>query len=441
MKKKRYIFLLLFVISGLAFSLFILSNQSQPTDAKEEKETVIDNFEEIGSITVRANENVELMQNQDGWKLKHADREQNDEKIAQFIETMKNLEGKETTIAKKTVNLDFPKVTVVFENDNGSIQQVSIGQMSPAQNEYYVHHKEKDRIYLVDRAAVETIPLKPGTLLDSNIISIKPEQVNEIFIDNGTEKIELTQDSPFSVEEAMAHISGWYVKEPFHSMYSVKYSRMEAILTGLKNLKKVDIVEDNSLLGEVDFRITFRTDNHSETLLIGNPAANQHYYAKLEGTEEVFTIETRELDPFSVPSFDLIDHFVHILPLQAVNGLKVESSTFNWTITSHTKGEKETSVYTVNNKEIPTDVLREAYKGLAGLSFDKKAEGMQEYGERELTITYMTENDNESSDKIDFYSIDDQYFVFQKNNEGIDFIIEKAKVYQALEGINQILPE
>src|SRR5699024_6807473 len=249
------------------------------------------------------------------------------EKMNLFIESMKEMTGEEAEVETKDVNLDFPNVTVAFTNEEEEIQRVAIGQLDTQQERYYVEHKEKETVYLVDRTVIETIPLQKEALFNNQILSMSSESVEEIQINNGTEEILVNKTSPFSEEESLAHISGWYMHKPYNGIYSIAYSKMEAIVLGIDQLEQSETIMDEGNYGftDSDFSIAFSDGDISETLSIGNPAANNHYYAKLGGTEEVYTIPTELLDAYSYQAFDMIDHFVEILALEAVSGLVIET--------------------------------------------------------------------------------------------------------------------
>ncbi|SER51268.1 protein of unknown function [Gracilibacillus ureilyticus] len=443
MRKKWIIFLLIAVIVGASTVLFIITDRNKDTDAKESPVNILDDFDQIITINVTAmGEEIELKRDEGTWNVQNVERKQNNNKVTSFVEAMNELEGDQVEISRESVKFDSPEVTVAFQGKDGSQQTIAIGQLHSDGKKYYIQHVEKNEIYLVDRELVETIPLQSAMLLDSAILTISPSEVENIIIDNGTEQYHLTKESPYSKQESLAHISGWYVKEPYHSVYSVAYSKMEAILAGMEQLQKTEIVDDVSKLGEVDFRITFQTSGHTETLLIGDPAPDQKYYAKLEGTEEVFTIGTRTLDPYSHPPFELTDHFVHIVPLEYIQSIEVTSSEHNWIITGTSEAHELNEdgefnkQFTVNDNAVSTEAVQEAYKSLAGLSFDSVVKNESNIAEnKELTITYNTG----SQYVIDFYSMNDTYFSYQKNNEGFDFLIEKEKVYKALDEIEQVL--
>ncbi|MFC4388792.1 DUF4340 domain-containing protein [Gracilibacillus marinus] len=441
MKLKPIILIVLFIVV-LSVIFFIITNNKE-SDEEVTTEQIVEDFNQLTNIQVRANENVQLEKKENTWKVKEVEREQDDEKVQYFIEAMQYLTGEKTTIDKKLVNLDFPKVTVVFTDNENKMQRVSVGQMDATASKYYVNHMEKDQIYLVDRNAIESIPLKPTSLLDNSIITLKSNELEEVVIDNGTEQIVLNKSSFYTELESLAHISGWYVHKPFHSTYSMSYSQTEQLLNGIEPLQKVEVIEEQSEIGEVDFTITFKSKEKEQTLQIGNPAANQHYYAKLEGNDQIFTLTNESLVPFSYPAFDMIDHFVHIVPLQAIQSLQVESNQVNWTLTGEKTNvdadDKELSSYSfaINGKEMDTEALQESYKHFAGLTFDKQVENFDKEGKDALyTITYSTNADEDTI--LTFYEYDDTYLAFEKNKNGVDFIVKKAKLAQALESMNKL---
>ncbi|WP_170862660.1 DUF4340 domain-containing protein [Gracilibacillus kekensis] len=440
MKKSRIMLFIVLAIACLSILLFVLiySNE-ESADGEEKVETLIDDFEAVSEINVLANENVTITKKNEEWVLENVDQELDSEKLSSFFTAMKEMSGESVEVEKKNVNLDFPKVTVSFSNNNGQVQRISIGQMHEKKDQYYVEHREKQEIYLVDRNAIETIPLKPEDLLNNKILSISSKDVNEIEIDNGTEHIVVSNESPYSEKEALAHVSGWYMHEPYHGIYSISFSKMQEMILGVDALEKVEKVSAGKDYGmeHSDFTVRFSSDNETETLRIGEPAADNQYYVSIEGQEDVYTLPTELLNPYSHPSFDMIDQFVHIVAFEAVASLTIETNdteaTFTMDHITNAEEEVETTVFR-NDYQLDTEAFRDNYKQLVGLTFDQKYEGEELEDAAEITINYEIEEEQENNfHQISFTSVSEDYYAIEKNeNHRIDFVIEKEKVKQAV---------
>ncbi|QGH33965.1 DUF4340 domain-containing protein [Gracilibacillus salitolerans] len=446
MKKTRTLIYVIISIVALSVLLFVLVNGNQKTnDADGKAENLIENFEQVTDINVFASENISLMKAEQGWQLVDAENEIDTDKMESFLLAMEEMTGKAVDVDKKNVNLDFPKVTVSFTDQQGDSQKISVGQMRGQGDQYYVEHKEKQSIYLVDRSAVEMIPLQRVALLNNKILTVTSEDVTDITIDNGTEVIQLSKESPFSEKEALAHLSGWYMHKPYQNVYSVAFSNTEEMVVGVDGIEHVEIVngEDDYGLADSDFSIVFSNGEKEEKLIVGEPAANNQYYVQVEGEEVVYKIPTELLDPYSHQAYDMIDHFVHIVSLEVIDELSIETpeDKVHYTMEHEKNAEEEIETTVFRDEiELEIDAFRDDYKQLAGLTFDQAYNGESVEDEPEVMITYLItdENDEVMENSIEFRAISDTHYAIIKNNSSeIDFTVQKDKLHQAIERVIQ----
>ncbi|SFL52039.1 protein of unknown function [Gracilibacillus orientalis] len=442
MKKTRTLIYVLISIVGLSVLLFLLVNANQDTnDTDEDSTQLIERFEQITNIDVLASENTSLTKTEQGWQVVDAENEVDTNKMDSFLLAMEEMTGEAVEVDKKNVNLNFPKVVVSFTDQEGETQKIAVGQMHEQGEQYYVEHQEKETIYLVDRSSVEMIPLQRVALLNNKILTVTSEDVTEMKIDNGKEVIQLSKESPFSEKESLAHISGWYMHKPYQNVYSVAFSNAEEMVVGVDGIEQVETVNGEGDYGfaDSDFSIVFSNGEKDEKLVVGDPAADNQYYVKVEGKEEVYTIPTDLLDPYSHQAYDVIDHFVHIVSLEVIDELSIETPEDQVTYTMEHEETAEDVVETTvfrEGEELETEVFRDDYKQLAGLTFDEVYNGQQVDEEPEIIISYLiTDENNETIENtIEFRAISDTHYAIIKNNSNqIDFTIEKDKLQQAIE--------
>ncbi|WP_018931112.1 DUF4340 domain-containing protein [Gracilibacillus lacisalsi] len=439
MKKTSILIYVIISIVALTVLLFVLVNQDKK-ETEAESDQLIDDFEQVTAIDVLASEDISLMKSDQGWQVEGAEEQEDTDKIDSFLLAMEEMTGEAVEVKKKNVNLDFPKVVVSFMDQQDDRQRIAIGQMHDQGDRYYVEHKEKETIYLVDRSSVEMIPLQRIALLDNKILTISSQDITEIEIDNGTEVIQLNKESPFSEKESLAHLSGWYMHEPYQHVYSVAFSNAEEMVVGVDGIEQVETVDgdDQYGLADSDFSIIFSNGEEEEKLIIGDPAANNQYYVQVDGKEEVYKVPTELLDPYSYKAYDMIDHFVHIVSLEVIDELTIEtpedSVQYTMDHEENTEEEVETTVFH-DGKELEIDTFRDDYKQLAGLTFDQAYKGETVKDEPEVMINYLItdENNQPIENTIAFHAISDtDYAIIKNNSSEIDFTIKKDKLHQAI---------
>ncbi|WP_208586546.1 DUF4340 domain-containing protein [Gracilibacillus suaedae] len=439
MKKTRILIYVIVSIVALFVLLFVLVDQDKK-ETEAESDHLIDDFEQVTAIDVLASEDISLTKTDQGWEVEDAEEQEDTDKIDSFLLAMEEMTGEAVEVEKKNVNLDFPKVVVSFMDQQGDTQKIAIGQMQAQGDRYYVEHKEKETIYLVDRSSVEMIPLQRLSLFDNKILTISSQDITEIEIDNGTEVIKLNKESPFSEKESLAHLSGWYMHEPYQHVYSVAFSNAEEMVVGVDGIEKVETVDgdDQYGLADSDFSIIFSNGEEEEKLIIGDPAANNQYYVQVDGKEEIYKVPTELLDPYSYKAYDMIDHFVHIVSLEAIDELTIETpeDRVHYTMDHEENAEEEmkTTVFH-DGEELDIDSFREDYKQLAGLTFDQAYNGETVKDKPEVMISYLItdEGDQSVENTIAFHAISDTHYAIIKNDSSkIDFTIKKDKLHQAI---------
>lgn len=441
--KKSKIIVITVAIIVISMILTIVMNMRASSD-KEETVEHVELFTDLGEIQafrVLANEKVEATKIKNSWEVDGIEQKLEAEKLDALIHTIRNLKGKEVAIARKDVHLDFPNVTVELTDDDGSTESFSVGQLNNNQTKYYVEHRETQTIYLVDRQYIETIPLKPSDLMDQGLVTIPINELVEIVIFNGTEEIVLKRDAPYTEEEKIAHISGWYMWKPYEGIYSVTFQAMEEIYQGIPELKLSNVVQDDTETGieESDFHITFRSKTEEETLFIGNPAKNNHYYISREDHNETMTINTELLAPFSKQSFDMIDKFMHIVALEVTKDIKIKTSqkTYHLEIEQQNDG----LAITLNNQEIEDNAFKKVYPYLAGLTFDTYVGNQTSSNNADIEIAYTieTEEKGELTERIALIPINNESYLIQKEMGASEFSIRKEKIEETLKQLDDLL--
>lgn len=373
-------------------------------------------------------------------------------KIDQVVSIIFSLSGhsKEAELSTDETFSTEEERSITLLNQSGIKEKLTIGNKNDDGTFYYVKLSDSDEIYEVAAQLIEALPSGEEDLFDRSVVQITSEQVRNINIYNGIQTIELAPTSPFSEEEVRTNLSGWYMHKPYSNIYSVKYNPMSEMIYGIKDIEWLEIVDESAEnleeygLTDVNFKITFSSDNEEETILIGSPATNQSYYAKLADDGKVFTVDNSALHPYSFQAFDLVERFVKIISLDVLKQLEIQTNEEDYVITVDQVDDgnepESNAVFKINDQQIEDEeVFRDLYVEIVGLSVDQEVDDAT-YTTPEVTMSYtiMDGDDDEKEIVVELVHYDEEnYAVFI--DEQADFLVKKDQFSQVVESITEHL--
>lgn len=459
--KKVSIVIALILIIGLLFVFLDKKNsdddfEADPNLEQDEQTTLFwseADFNEIHLINEHEEEIVLLKNEQGNWDPATPLAENvNLNKLDQAVSIIFSLSGhsKEVELSTDEVFTAEEERSITLLNQSGIKEKLTIGKKNDDGTFYYVKLLESDEIYQVATQLIDALPASQEDLFDRSIVQITSEQVREIIINNGIQTIELAPISPFSEEEVRANLSGWYMHKPYNNIYSVKYNPMSEMIFGIKDIEWLEIVEEAADdleqygLVDVNFEITFSSDDEEETILIGAPATNQSYYAKLADDDKVFTVDNSALHPYSYQAFDLVEKFVKIIALDVLIELDIQIGNENYLVTVDQMNDNLTEsdsdlIYKINDQQLEEDIFRELYVTLVGLSFDEEVDDAT-YNTPEVTMSYtiIDGDDGEKEITVELVDYDEEnYAVFLEGQA--DFLVKKESLSQVIESMQEHL--
>lgn len=441
----------------LIVALVILQNRQESTTDELTNNSPIEQQVSIFPDDFDVKEIHLQLRNKDAIVLNKGDRDEWDvlnakEKISQFKvdKTVYLIQGmigfSDDSITLEEAGLVENAKTIKFIDQSGQEKTLNIGQRD---NETFTYHvafdDDEQMIYRVNAQLIDELPRTLADLHDRSVVSIKPQDVNKITIQNSIQTIELIPESPYSEAEMRTNLSGWFMHQPYQHVYSVKFDEMENMIYGLNYLEWEKIINDDGSnleeygLTDSNFIITFQSDEYEDTIIIGAPATGTTYYAMMEDDQRVFTIDNQVLHPYSYQAFDLIEKFVKIIAIDDLKGMQIHDNDHNFDITIDHDENKDHPTFHINGQEIEDQDFRNLYKVIAGLSVSSVANDAV-YDTPEATMTYVI-HDKTSDEKIieiDFVDYDqDNYAVFINNQA--DFLVKKDDFKHMINEVNNQL--
>lgn len=408
-------------------------------------------FNEIHLTNEGENSEIILVKNEQGnWDTAEPLEEKvNLNKLDQAVSIIFSLSGnsKEVKLSVDDTFTEEKERSITLINQSGIKEKLTIGKKSDDGTFYYVTLLDSEEIYQVAADLVDALPTGPEDLFDRSIIQITSEQVSKIKIYNGIQTIELAPSSPYSEEEVRTNLSGWYMHEPYSNVYSVKYNPMSEMIYGIKNIEWIEIIDESDSdleeygLTDVNFEITFSSDSEEETILIGAPATNHSYYAKLANDDKIFTIDNRALQPYSYQAFDLVEKFMKIIALDVLKQLEIQTEDKNYIIAvDQIDAENDSeinAIFKINDQQIEDEVFRDLYVEIVGLSVDQEVDNAT-YHTPEITMSYTILDSNIGEKEILVELVDydeDNYAVFLEGQA--DFLVKKADFSQVIKSTDE----
>lgn len=290
---------------------------------------------------------------------------------------------------------------------------------------------------------LDKLPAVTQNSQEKSVFQIATDKVNEIIISTGVEKIKLLPNSPYSEEEVRTNLSGWFMHGPYKNVYSVKFNKMSDMLYGLEDIKPEKMIDehDGNLdelgLTNVDFKITIRSGDSEETILIGAPANSESRYAKLETDDRIFTINSAALEPYSYQAFDIVEKFVKIVAIDVLKQLTIQYLDQVLVITVEHQADVESGFSVeINGNKVEGNKFRQLYKTIAGLSVVEAIEDAK-YDTPTATMIYtiLDSQTGEKDVKVEFVPHNDKSFAVFIDNKA-DFLIEKEKFFEMIDEIH-----
>lgn len=434
--------LLIGMLIGIA--ILLLQNQQKPNTVEAASVKIVDQIDQVDQLAVQASQSFTITREAEHW-MTDSELDVDQAMVEEALAAVAAFEGKEVDVNKKDYGLDFPRVVIQLSAGSTDMLQLAIGDMNSEETKYYVEDKTNQTIYLMERSLLEAFPFEKQSYLDNDLLRLRADQLDHIEINNGTEVIELTTESPLSEAETRANVTGWLIHGPYKGYYHTSYTVMSEMLNGVEELQINEWVEKEATnlaeygLDTVDFSIMFEAGDQSETLRIGDPAANGNYYAQLAGSESVFTVQTTWLNSFSYPAEYLHDGYVKIMALDTLKKLTVQTKDQVIAIDiAHQLDDQEEvqSTFSIDGKELEEKPFRQAYQYLAGL----QADGILEYevtGDPEVVISYELDETAQQIN-VSFLPYNQTHYAVYVNDVG-DFIVSKDDVHEMLTEMQEMI--
>lgn len=386
---------------------FILSQSIMPTEL----------------TVVTENETIQTTRTNNHWQSEEL--AQADERaIAYFLEDLRGLKGKRV------------------ERDLETPEDLSIHLADGEYNiEILLWNNEEEAIVQVNDVNYQVEQL-PASLSSFNKIFLEPaielntDSVEEILFSDDEEEISLNQTTEMLEVERIPFISGWYLHGPYETDFSIEFNWMGQLLSSFIRLHGVETEQEIESIVQT---IEINSSESSETIHVGNVNEEGFSLIKVERQDQHYLVPTQLIDYYQFEPLSIVDNFVALIPLDAVEKIEIDDGTDHFMIEVERDflldDDDEVTVeylFYFNNEEIEENVMRRAYQYLARLSYHSELTDEYESLRSDnnvVDLTYYYINEGENRQKIiKLYPITDTTSYIVENDGVEEFILTDERL-------------
>jgi len=441
------------VIFALCFFIFQPENKSdkhkihakpQPIYTQNTEKLFNINYNDVKTVNYSSLENeVTLSQDNKKWIVNQNELSRIDYiKIDIILNELLNIESKETVsstldnIQQWGIDSNSSKI-VISESDSTHI--INIGSSNPSKTGHYIQIEGRNKIYLVRDTPNLYLNLNINDIRNRNLPVLNINKMKSLTI-SGKKEIHIV---PYiSSDKFTANVFTYMLTKPYNRNIPADSEKMSELLQSLK--KPLQIVEfiDNGTPAEFGLKnsgIIFRyndTDGKTFNLKIGNSKSNNTVYAKLEESDQIFTLNKKNLTFLSIDPLYLIDKFAHLVSLDSIDYINITEKKTE--INAQILNKNNTITYIINNKAVNEKSFKKFYENIIYLLIEGEVEEDKLTSNTVLIISFKLKGSESEWTTINFYKYNEEFYAVSNDDEKPLFLVGKYQIEQMLNKVNKI---
>ncbi len=280
---------------------------------------------------VRSNETVIIAKEADRWLLKKPLSYRasgttvssiiNEISLAEVDRVLAGKDLEEANMAE--FGLAEPRIRVKLAAPKGTVD-LAIGSETPTKEAVYVQVAGEKRVAITHKSLVDRLTTRLGDLREHDVLDTAAVGITRLEIRNADRVLELTKSVPAGATEPR-----WSIAKP--QALRADQRKVGDLVSDLSYLRVAEFVGDDVKdlhpfqLDEPIREVTVFTGDKSKTLQFGKSPTNDaaKVYARLKGTDTVFTISADAAQKLAVQPNDLRDGRILSFDKSAVTGLSL----------------------------------------------------------------------------------------------------------------------
>lgn len=337
--------------------------------------------------------------------------------------------------------LDKP-VQIILKLTDGTEKTLQLGSETPTKGGYYAKLKDSGKVYVIGSYTAEALLVKRLELKDKTLYTLKSEDVISVSMDRKGSNVFKAQKNGDTDWQMQAPIQG-----------AVNTSALGPMIDALTQTTITDYVEENAAdlskygLANPAYVFDFATSSAEYKLQLGSEKEKGSLiYAKLDGSNDVFTISESAYNFLDKPLKEIIDIFAYIVNIDQVNKIELtmdgKTTTFGVETYKDADGKTDTDKdkFTMDGKDASMkdkddkQPFRNFYQALIGIGLDEISPADVPMGTPDVTVKYYLKS-APGTMKVDFVSKDADYYYVFRNDKYTGILVKKNKQDFGVEGM------
>jgi len=344
----------------------------------------------------------------------------------------------ENATSLDTYGLDDPYRVVVKMSD-GAEKVLEIGDKTPTKQAYYVKKGDSNSVYTVYTYIANLIVTTKDKLRNKTVFDVFSTDVVKFVLDRDGKRVFWAEKS----EE-----EGWQLKEPIEG--NTDLVRLTSIFDTFVRADAETYIEEDAQdlsqygLDNPQYVIEAATaDVHVKLYLGKGIEGGSKFYAKVDGSNEVFTIDKSSLAFIDINTIEVCEALVYTPFIYDVSKVEVniDDKTIVLDIESDSSNTEEDKFFidgldVMSKGDKGEDAFRSYYRSLVGVVFhDIELLDEKPTGTPEITITYTLEI-APGEMVVEFVPKDDKNYYVLENGEYLGKIVKKS-VFDEPDGVRK----
>lgn len=413
-----------------------ISNEEEITSVQEESAQVyvLEDISTVKKVEIEHPEEIIIEYRNDEWQTSDLD-EVDQVSINDFFNELFSISGTLIDENKIPEEKESLFTFTVYDREN-TVKGFSFIRTN---NENYLVNEQDKTYYKLESIPLNIVHFNRSTLKPAIPLSV--EEISTIQIDQiNQQELILNLETQMNEFEKTPFVSGWFLHGPFETEFSIEYKNIQSFLEVFSNLKGTESSQDTVLESEM-LKLIISDGENQETLIVEEKNPNEEYYnVYIESHDIVFEIPAHLIEQFIVEPLMIVDNFIAIIPVDAIQKITIESSTHETIII--TADEDDSSKFYINGVAIEEEQFRRNYQYLAMLSYNQPIsdDDLKINADEEVRITYeYGSNDEDYRTEVLMQAVEnsDEYVVTK--NDVTEFTVKSEMISKVFEELNKLI--
>ncbi|MGE5614966.1 MAG: DUF4340 domain-containing protein [Bacillota bacterium] len=331
--------------------------------------------------------------------------------------------------------LDKP-VTVRVKTKDGKETVLEVGNKTPTKSGYYVKFADKNDVYVIATYTGDYLVKGRNGIRAKKLFDFASDEINTLAMNRKGQNV-------FRSFKEKDDLTSWTMTEPIKA--SMNESTLSPMLEALANTTVDEFLEDKpSDLAQYgldapayEFEFGTKTGGTIRLLMGDEKQRGSTIYAKLDNSDEVFTVDISSYNAFlDKPLKEIVSVFAYIVNIDQVKkiDLTMDGKTTNMVLDVYKdeegKPDADKDKFYVNGidasgkNEDGDQPFRKFYQALIGIGLDEIDVNGKPEGDAEVTINYTLKD---GSMKVEFIPKDENYYYVVRNGEYAGILVKRNK--------------